>query len=119
MDVAVGIAETDQRQRPSTLLAQSNLAGNIVESMDVEGFGDILSQRQSKDDTRVGFQNCGEHPRLKSHHKALDGARAMTAGKYDVLLFAEHNPFGPALEPRHQMHDRMCTLNRGMECAFI
>ena len=81
--------------------------------MDVEAFGDILSQQQSKDFTRVGFQNCGEQPRLKSHHKALDGARAMAAAKYNVLLFAEHNLFGPALEPRHQMHDRMCTLNRG------
>ena len=81
--------------------------------MDVEAFGNILTQRQSKDFTRVGFQNCGEQPRFKSHYKALDGARAMAAGKYDVLLFAEHDLYGPVLEPRHQMHDRMCTMNRG------
>ena len=94
-------------------MAQSNLAGNIVESVDVEAFGNILTLRQSKDFARVGFQNCGEQPRFKSHHKALDGARAMAAGKYDVLLFAKHDLFGPALEPRHQMHGRMCTMNRG------
>ena len=43
----------------------------------------------------------------------MDGAQAMTAGKYDVLLFAKHNLYGPALEPKHQMHDRMCVMNKG------
>ena len=43
----------------------------------------------------------------------MDGARAMTAGKYDVLLFAEHDLYGPALEPKHQMHDQMCVTNKG------
>ena len=95
------------------MLAQSNLAGNIVESVDVEAFGDVLDPRQSRDFTRVGFQNCGKQPRFKSDHKSLDVARAMAAGKYDVLLFAEHNLYGPALEPTHQMHDRMCTMNKG------
>ena len=110
---AAGVAETDQRRQSRTVLAQSNLAGNIVESVDVEAFGNILTQQQSKDFTRVGFQNCGEQPRLKLHHKALDSARAMTAGKYHVLLFAEYDLYGPALQPRHQMHDRMCRMNRG------
>ena len=81
--------------------------------MDVEAFRDILTQRQTKDFTRVGFQNCGEQPRFKFHHKEVDGARAMAAKKYDVLLFAENDLFGPALEPRHQMHDKMCTMTRG------
>ena len=81
--------------------------------MDVEAFGDILDPRQSRDFTRVGFQNCGEQPKFKLDHKALDGSRVMEAGKYDVLLFAEHDLYGPTLEPKHQMHDRMCTMNKG------
>ena len=43
----------------------------------------------------------------------MDGSRAMTAGKYDVFLFVEHNLYGPAFELKHQMHDRMCTMNKG------
>ena len=80
----------------------------------MQAFGDILDPRQSKDFTRVGFKSYGEQPRFKSDHKALDGSRAMVAGKYDVLLFAEHDLYGPALEPKHQMHDRMCTMNKGI-----
>ena len=37
----------------------------------------------------------------------------MSAGKYDVLLYAEHGLYPPALEPQHQMHDRMCVMNKG------
>ena len=37
----------------------------------------------------------------------------MAAVKYDVFLFAEHDLYGPALEPKHQMHDRICTTNKG------
>ena len=37
----------------------------------------------------------------------------MSAGKYDVLLFVEHNLYAPALEPKHQVHDRMCVMNKG------
>ena len=37
----------------------------------------------------------------------------MSACKYDVLLYAEHGLYTPALEPKHQMHDRMCVMNKG------
>ena len=37
----------------------------------------------------------------------------MSAGKYDILLYAEHGLYPPALEPRHQMHDRMCVMDKG------
>ena len=37
----------------------------------------------------------------------------MSAGMYDILLFAEHGLYPPALEPQHQMHDRMCMMNKG------
>ena len=79
----------------------------------MDGFGDIFELRQSRDFTRVGFQNCGPQPQYKTNKKAMDGARAMAAGKYDILLFAEHDLYGPALEPKHQMHDRMCVMNKG------
>ena len=37
----------------------------------------------------------------------------MSVGKYDVLFFAEHDLYAPALEPKNQMHDRMCVMNKG------
>ena len=37
----------------------------------------------------------------------------MLAGTYDLFLFAEHDLYGPALEPKHQMHHRMCVINKG------
>ena len=37
----------------------------------------------------------------------------MSAGIYDVLLYAEHGLYAPALEPKHQIHDRMCVMNKG------
>ena len=47
----------------------------------------------------------------------MDGARPMASGKYDVFFFAEYDLYGPALEPKHQMHDRMCVTNKGtMTC---
>ena len=36
----------------------------------------------------------------------------MSSGKYDVLLFAEHGLYEPALEPQNQMHNRMCVMNK-------
>ena len=43
----------------------------------------------------------------------MDGSLAMSAGKYDVLLFAEHNLYGSTFEPKHQIHDCMCVMNKG------
>ena len=37
----------------------------------------------------------------------------MSAGKYDVSLYGEHGLHAPALEPKHQIHDRMCMMNKG------
>ena len=79
----------------------------------MEAFGDILEPGQSRDSTRVGFQNCEPQPQYKTNKKVMDGARTMAAGKYDVLLFAEHDLYGPTLEPKHQMDDWMCVTNKG------
>ena len=43
----------------------------------------------------------------------MDGSLAMLAGKYDVLLFAEHDLYAPTLEPKHQIHNCMCVRNKG------
>ena len=43
----------------------------------------------------------------------MNGSLAMSGGKYDVLLFAEHDLYAPALEPKHQMYDHMCVMNKG------
>ena len=42
----------------------------------------------------------------------MDGSRTMSVGKYDVLLFAEHRLYSPALQPKHGMCDRMCMMNK-------
>ena len=79
----------------------------------MKGFGDRFEPRQSRDFTRVGFQNCGPQPQYRTSKKAMNGSLAMSAGKDDVLLFAEHDLYGPALEPKHQMHNYMCVINKG------
>ena len=38
----------------------------------------------------------------------------MSAGKYDALTFVEHDLYGPTLEPKHQMNDRMSVMNKGI-----
>ena len=41
----------------------------------------------------------------------------MPAGNYDTVLFAEHGLYSPALEPKYQIHDRICAMNKGtMTC---
>ena len=62
---------------------------------------------------RVVFQNCGRQPQSCTSKKATNGSLAMSAGKYDVLLYGEHGLYAPALEPKHQMHNRMCMINKG------
>ena len=60
----------------------------------------------------VAFQNCERQPQYCTSKKATDGSLAMSAGIYDVLLFAEHGLYPPVLEPQHQMHDCMCMMNK-------
>ena len=50
---------TRSSSRPKKKLEQSNLNGVLVQSLDVEGFGDHFQVHHSSDVTRVGFQNCG------------------------------------------------------------
>ena len=100
-------------QQPTKVLKQSNLDGIIVKSLDMEGVGDFFEPTQSKDFTQVAFQNCGRQPQFRTSKKATDGALAISAGKYDALIFAEHRLYPPALEPKHQMYDRMCVMNKG------
>ena len=37
----------------------------------------------------------------------------MSAGKYDVLLFAKHGLYSPVLELKQGMHNHMCMMNKG------
>ena len=66
-----------------------------------------------KEFTHVTFQNCGRQPQFCMSKNATDGSLAMSAGKYDVLLYGQHGLYAPALKPKHQMHDRMCMMNKG------
>ena len=50
--------------------------------------------------------------------KATDSALAMSAGTFDVLLFAEHGLYPTKLMPKEGWHDRMCTLNKGTYTRF-
>ena len=79
----------------------------------MEGFGDCFHPTQSTEVTRIAFQNSGPQPQFRTSKKTIDGALAMSAEKYDALLFAEHRLYPPALQSRHDWHDRMCTRNKG------
>ena len=76
-----GTASSASSARPKKKLKQSNLDGDMVDSLDVEGFGDLIQVQHPPDVTRVGFQNCG--PQRKSQHakKSQDGAMAVSSGK--------------------------------------
>ena len=108
-----GGSTQQQQQHQNKVLQQSNLDGFIVESLDVEGFGDCFHPTQSTEVTRINFQNSRPQPQYRTSKKATDGALAMEAGKFDVLLFAEHGLYPPALQPWHGWHDQMCTRNKG------
>ena len=69
--------------------------------------------------TRVYFQNCGPQPQYRKSKKATESSLALSAGKYDVLVFVEHDLYGLALDPKHQMHDRMCVMNKGTMTCLI
>ena len=96
-----GGSTQQQQQQQNKVLKQSNLDGLIVETLDVEGFGDCFHPTQSTEFTRIAFQNSGPQPQFRTSKKATDGALAMEAGKFDALLFAEHRLYPPALQPRH------------------
>ena len=100
---------TDQKKK----LKQSNLNGDLVESLDIEGFRDLFQVQHSLDVARIGFQNCG--PQHKSQHtkKSQDGAMAVSSGKYDVMLVAEHGLYPPKLESSDGWHDQRCMTMKG------
>ena len=68
-----------------------------METLDVESFGDCFHPTQFTEVARIAFQNSGPQPQYCTSKKATDGALAMEAGKFDVLLFAEHGLYPPAL----------------------
>ena len=84
--------------KPKKKLKQSNLNGDLVEFLDVEGFGDLFHVHRLLDITRVGFQNCGPQPKSRHAKKSQDGSMAMAGGKYDVLLVAKHSLYPPELD---------------------
>ena len=90
-----------QQQQPTKVLKQSNLDGIIIESLDVEDFGDCFHPSRSKEFTRVAFQNCERQPQFCTSKKAADGSLAISAGKYNVLLYAKHGLYAPALLPKY------------------
>ena len=94
-------------------MKQLNLNGDLVESLDVEGFGDLFQIRHQLIVNRVGFQNCGPQPKSRHAKKSQDGPMAMSGGKQDALLVAEHGLYPPELEPSEGWHDRMCMSMKG------
>ena len=67
---------------------------------------------RSNEFTRVAFQTVVRQSQFCTSKKATDGSLAMSAGKYNVLLYGEHSLYAPALEPKHQMHNRMYMMNK-------
>ena len=68
---------------------------------------------RSKEFTQVAFQNCERQSQFCISKKATDGSFAMSAGKYNVLLYVEHGLYSLALLPKDQIHDRMSMMNKG------
>ena len=69
--------QQQQQQQQNKVLQQSNLDGLIVETLDVEGFGDCFHPTQSTEVTRIAFQNLGSQPQFCTSKKAADGDLAM------------------------------------------
>ena len=84
--------------------------GALVESLDVEGFGDLFQVCNPADITRVGFQNCGPQPKTRHAKKAQASAMSISGSKYDGLLVAEHGLYPPELDaPENGM--TVCTCH--------
>ena len=77
----------------------------MVESLDVEDFGDCFQVCHPADVTRDYFQNCCSQPQWGYSKKAHDGVMAMTGEKLDVMLIAEHYFCPPKLKPQKGWHD--------------
>ena len=95
-----GGCKEKQKGGDHSLLAQSNLSGDIVASVNVEDFGNVFVCKHPPDVTRVAFQNCGPQPQRKHAHKARSGFAAIVSGKYDVILVAEHGLNPVKLQPQ-------------------
>ena len=93
--------------RPRKKLKQSNMNGDLVENLDVEGFGDLFQVQHPSDITRVGFQNCGPQSKSRNAKKSQDGAMAVAGGKYDVMLVAEHGLYPPELSASEGWHEHV------------
>ena len=87
--------------------------------MDVDGFGDLFQVQHPSDVTRVGFQNCGPQRRSRYAKKSQDGAMAVSSGKYNVMLVAEHGLYPPELASSDGWHDRMCMTTKGSYACLI
>ena len=87
--------------------------GDLVESLDVEGFDDLFQVQPSSDVTCVGFQNCGPQRISQHNKKSQDGAITMAGGKYDVLLVADHGLYLSELDTKEGWHNRMCMTMKG------
>ena len=87
--------------RPKKKLKQSNLIRVLVESLDVEGFGDHFQVQHPSDLTCVSVQNCGPQPHRRHTQKSRDGAMAISGGEYV-----------PKLDAKQGWHDRMCMTTK-------
>ena len=98
---------------PTKKMEQSNLNDDLVESLDVGGFGNLFQVQRTPDVTHVGFQNYG--PQRQSWHdkKSQNGAMAMAGRKYYVLLVVEHDLNPPNLDVKHGWHDHICMTMKG------
>ena len=92
---------------------QQNLHNEIIEEIDCESFGNIISKTTSSSITRVAFQNVGPQPDVKFEDRAKQGAMSFARGKYDVLLFAEHGLYHSNVSAIQRWNNRMKYFSRG------
>ena len=58
-------------------------------------------------------QNYGRQSQFCTSKKVTDGSLAISAKKYNVLLFAKYGLYSPALEPKHGINNHICMMNKG------
>ena len=69
-----------------------------------------FGQLDQKGFTQITFQNSGPQPQFFTSKKVINRALAMSVGKYNVLIFAKHRLYPPALLPKYGWYNCMCTM---------
>ena len=85
----------------------------VVESLNIEGFGDHFQPEYPAIVIRIAFQNCGPQPQWRHGKKVQDVSMVMCIGKYGVMLVAEHRLNLHELQTQQGWHNQKCIAAKG------